>query len=46
MTLGMRRKLKKSETVAKSKFYLNYTKEVLNNTIAAVLLWQLLDPRQ
>ena len=41
MTSGMRRKLKKSETVAKSEFYLNSTKEVLNNTIATALTWQL-----
>ena len=37
----MRRKLMKSETVAKSKFYLNFTNEVLNNTIATGLTWQL-----
>ena len=41
MTSGMRRDLKKSEAVAKSKFYLNSTKEVLNNTIATALTWQL-----
>ena len=38
----MRRDLKKSEAVAKSEFYLNSTKEVLNNTIATALTWQLL----
>ena len=37
----MRRDLKKSEAVAKSEFYLNSTKEVLNNTIATALTWQL-----
>ena len=42
MTSGMRRDLKKSEAVAKSEFYLNSTKEVLNNTIATALTWQLL----
>ena len=41
MTSGMRRDLKKSEAVAKSEFYLNSTKEVLNNTIATALTWQL-----
>ena len=35
------RKLKKSEAVAKSEFYLNSTKEILNNTTATVLTWQL-----
>ena len=41
MVSGMRRKLKKSEAVAKSEFYLNSTKEILNNTTATVLTWQL-----
>ena len=41
MASGMRRKLKKSEAVAKSEFYLNSTKEVLNNTTATALAWQL-----
>ena len=36
----MRRKLNKSEAVAKSEFYLNSTK-VLSNTIATVLTWPL-----
>ena len=36
----MRRNLMNSETVAKSKFYSNSTKEVLNNTIATALTWQ------
>ena len=41
IAMVMRRKLMKSETVAKSKFYLNFTNEVLNNTIATGLTWQL-----
>ena len=41
MTLGMRRKLIKSEAVANSKLYLSSTKEVLNNTIATALTWEL-----
>ena len=43
MASGMRRKRKlmRSETVVKSEFYLNSRKEVLNNTIATVLTWQL-----
>ena len=41
MTSGMRRDLKKSEAVTKSEFYLNSTKEVLNNTIATALTSQL-----
>ena len=44
MTSGMRRDLKKSEAVAKSEFYLNSTKEVLNNTIATALTSQLFLP--
>ena len=40
----MRRDLKKSEAVAKSEFYLNSTKEVLNNTIATALTSQLFLP--
>ena len=38
MVSGMGRKLKKSEAGAKLEFYLNSSKEVLNNTIATVLL--------
>ena len=41
MALGMRRKFMISETVAKSEFYVNSTKEVLNNTIATALTQQL-----
>ena len=41
MVSGMRRKLKKSDAVAKSEFYSNSTKEILNNTTATVLTWQL-----
>ena len=37
----MNRNVNKSETVAESEFYLNFTKEVLNNTIDRVLTWQL-----
>ena len=37
----MRRKLIKSEAVANSKLYLSSTKEVLNNTIATALTWEL-----
>ena len=37
----MRRKLNKSEVVAKSQLYLNYSKEVSNNGIATVLTRQL-----
>ena len=37
----MRRKLMKSEAVANSKLYLNSTKEVLNNSIATALTWEL-----
>ena len=37
----MSRNIKKPEIVAKSAFYLNSTKEVLNNTIDKVLTWQL-----
>ena len=41
MALGTRRKLNKSEVVAKSQLYLNYSKEVSNNGIATVLTRQL-----
>ena len=41
MASGMRRKLKKPEAVPKSEFYLNSTKEVLNNATATALAWQL-----
>ena len=35
------RNIKKSEALAKSEFYSNSTKEVLNNAIDRVLTWQL-----
>ena len=41
MLSDMSRKLKKLEAVVKLEFYLNSTKEILNNTIARVLTWQL-----
>ena len=41
MVSGMSRKHKKSEAATKSEFYLNFTIEVLNNTIARVLTLQL-----
>ena len=41
MASGMNRNVNKSEAVTKSEFYLNSTKEALNNTIDRVLTWQL-----
>ena len=41
MALGMSRNIK-SEAAAKSEFYLNPTREVLNNTLDRVLTWHIL----